>query len=145
MISDRQANLACRSSTNDNDSVTSAPGCGATAIWNSRVVGAVISTSSSAPTARFIATRFSDSGEQVLAVRGTAHLYPRPSPGETSGKPCSAGGDQRADRLVDLVGVGRAAAPAPGYAMPAAMIADLEVPQRHVEVPVVQSCPAASE
>src|SRR6478736_3273306 len=30
-------------------------GCGATAIWNSKVVGAVMSTSSSAPTSRFIA------------------------------------------------------------------------------------------
>ena len=37
------------------DSDTAVFGCGATAIWNSNVVGAVISTSSSAPTSRFIA------------------------------------------------------------------------------------------
>ena len=43
------------SKTNDSDSDTSVFGCGATAIWNSSVVGAVISTSSSAPTSRFIA------------------------------------------------------------------------------------------
>ena len=52
------------SKTNDNDSDTSVFGCGATAIvfgcgataiWNSNVVGAVISTSSSVPTSRFIA------------------------------------------------------------------------------------------
>ena len=42
------------SNTNDNDSDTWALGCGATAIWNSNSVGAVISTSSSAPTSRFI-------------------------------------------------------------------------------------------
>ena len=46
---------ALPSSTNDNRSDTSVFGCGATAIWNSNVVGAVISISSSAPTARFIA------------------------------------------------------------------------------------------
>src|SRR6478672_2421557 len=42
------------SNMNDNDSDTWALGCGATAIWNSNSVGAVISTSSSAPTSRFI-------------------------------------------------------------------------------------------
>src|ERR1700757_1689821 len=44
------------SNTNDNRSETSAFGCGATAIWNSNVDGSVISTSSSAPTSRFIAS-----------------------------------------------------------------------------------------
>src|ERR1700730_11750329 len=48
------AAIGLPSSTKDNDSSTSAPGCGATAIWNSNVVGALMSTSSSALTCRFI-------------------------------------------------------------------------------------------
>src|ERR1700737_5322026 len=43
------------SSTNDNRSEHLVFGWGATAIWNSNVVGSVISTSSSAPTSRFMA------------------------------------------------------------------------------------------
>src|ERR1700712_2629336 len=41
---------------NDNDSVTSAPGWGATAIWNSRVVGSKTSTWSWAPTSRLMSS-----------------------------------------------------------------------------------------
>src|ERR1700726_2780344 len=53
------------SNLNDNDSDTSVLGCGATAIWNSNVVGAMISTSSSAPTSRFTAP--------MTDRRGAAH------------------------------------------------------------------------
>jgi Family of unknown function (DUF5994) len=64
------------SKTNDNDSNTSVFGCGATAIWNSNVVGAVISTSSSAPTSRFIAAMICPSFRFREPCHGAACLLP---------------------------------------------------------------------
>jgi hypothetical protein len=59
------------SSANDNRSDTSVLGCRATEIWNSSVVGAVISTSGSAPTSRFIALR-EGRGSATKTARRTA-------------------------------------------------------------------------
>src|SRR5271157_4148591 len=63
------------SNTNDNRSETSVFGCGATAIWNSNVVGSVISTSSSAPTSRFMAPMPTGRASATKAPRRAA-LYP---------------------------------------------------------------------
>jgi hypothetical protein len=58
------------SSTNDNHSDTSVFGCGATAMWNSNSVGAVISISSSAPTSGFISANDKWLRNQDHGVRG---------------------------------------------------------------------------
>jgi serine/threonine protein kinase len=57
--------------TNDNDSNTWVLGCGATAIWNSSVVGAVMSTSSCAPTTRLMSPMMP--ADRTSRGRATAH------------------------------------------------------------------------
>src|SRR6187402_20108 len=81
--------MALPFSVNDNSSVTSAPGWGATAIWNSSVVGSNTSTCNWAPTSRLMGSpRLS--GQMSGGRRGkrivSAHHYPdEPPPKQSTG------------------------------------------------------------
>src|ERR1700743_2696486 len=81
------------SNTNDNRSDTSVFGFGATAIWNSNVVGSVISTSSSAATSRLdwrsmrdslssmlVHARFQDRQTDAIAFFTFGRVSPQESP-----------------------------------------------------------------